>query len=474
MSGLNEPTAFEGELTPRQIVGELDRYIVGQHEAKKSVSIALRNRARRKMLDPEMREEIAPKNIIMIGPTGVGKTEIARRLSKLVNAPFVKVEITKYTEVGYMGRDVESMIRDLTSVAVSIVKKEHSLRVREKAAMNAEDRILDILAPENPFDPEDIKTLGFTLTGEDQLRRMESKAERTRLERERKREDLRAGRLDEVEIEYEAPSAVSVPMMSVIGGAGLEDMDLHLQNMLGDILPKKQKVRKLPVGEARGLFFDEEIEKLIDMDKVVNQAVSRAEETGIVFIDEIDKIAGAEAKSGPDVSRHGVQRDLLPVIEGTSVNTKYGPVKTSHVLFIAAGAFNLSKPSDLIPEMQGRFPIRVELSSLGEDDFRKILTVPKNSLTRQYIELLGTEGVRLEFTDDAIDEIARTATRLNDEHENIGARRLHTIMEKLLEEVLFTAPELSGRERNITIDAEYVRGRLENTVKNRDLSRYIL
>lgn len=474
MAKNNGLSSIEGELTPRQIVCELDKYIIGQEEAKKSVAIALRNRARRKMLDPEMQEEIAPKNIIMIGPTGVGKTEIARRLSRLVNAPFIKVEITKYTEVGYVGRDVESMIRDLTAVSVSMVKKEHSRQVEEKAGRNTEERILGILTPEKPFDVDEVREMGLTLSYEEQAERMEKKETDTRTARDKRREELRAGILDEMEIEYETPAPAAIPVMSVMGGAGLEDIDIQLQNMLGDILPKKPRRKKITVGEARKIFFDEEIEKLIDMDKVVNEAVRRVEEMGIVFIDEIDKIAGTEAKSGPDVSRHGVQRDLLPVIEGTSVSTKYGTLKTNHILFIAAGAFSVSKPSDLIPELQGRFPIRVELGSLGEDDFKKILTLPKNSLTKQYTELLSTEGIHLDFSEDAVQELARTARILNEELENIGARRLHTIMEKVLEEILFNAPDMRESEKSITIDAAYIRTRLESTVKNRDLSRYIL
>ncbi len=473
MPAVNNTTPGE-ELTPRQIVGELGKYIIGQEEAKKSVAIALRNRSRRKKLDPEMQEEIAPKNIIMIGPTGVGKTEIARRLSRLVDAPFIKVEITKYTEVGYVGRDVESMIRDLTSFSVSMVKREYGRQVEEKARHNAEERILAILAPEKPFDPEEIKEKGFTLDYDEETRRKGEREARQHEARERVRRDLREGLLDEREVEYEASAPAVVPVMSVMSGAGLEDMDIQIQNILGDLMPKKPRRRKLTVADARKLFFEEETEKLIDMEKVVNDAMRKVEEMGIVFIDEIDKIAGAESKSGPDVSRQGVQRDMLPVVEGTTVNTKYGPVKTNHILFIAAGAFTVSKPSDLIPELQGRFPIRVELHSLSEEDFRKILTLPRNSLTRQYSELLYTEGVVLTFTEDAIGEIARTARVLNEEHENIGARRLHTIMEKLLEDILFNAPDMREEEKRIGIDAAYVRSRLENTVKDRDLSRYIL
>ncbi len=462
------------ELTPREIVMELDKYIIGQEAAKKSVAIALRNRTRRKKLGPEMQEEISPKNIIMIGPTGVGKTEIARRLSRLVNAPFIKIEITKFTEVGYVGRDVESMIRDLTSFSVAMVKKEHSSRVEEKAQHNAEERLLAILVPEKPFDADEVREMGFTMSFEEDMVRKKTREAAAKENRDKVLADLRSGLLDEREIEYEAPAPVAMPVMSIMGGTGLEDMDIQLQNMLGDLLPKKPRRRKLTVADAMRLFVEEETEKLIDMEKVTVDAVRRVEEMGIVFIDEIDKIAGVESRSGPDVSRQGVQRDLLPVVEGTTVNTKYGPVKTNHILFIAAGAFTVSKPSDLIPELQGRFPIRVELKSLSEEDFRKILTIPKNSLTLQYSELLRTEGINLTFAGDAVDEIARTARVLNEEHENIGARRLQTIMEKLLENILFNAPDMKEEEKRIDIDAAYVKSRLESTVKNRDLSKYIL
>ncbi len=461
------------ELTPRQIVSELDKYIIGQEDAKKAVAIALRNRTRRKKLDPEMQEEIAPKNIIMIGPTGVGKTEIARRLSKLVNAPFIKVEITKYTEVGYVGRDVESMIRDLTSTSVSMVKKEYSTLVDERARHNAEERILNILVPDAD-DSDDEKQKGFTFSV---LENAEVIRERERLlgeTREQYRRDLRDGKLDDMIIEYDSEIASPIPVMSVFGGAGMEDIDIQLQNMLGDLMPRRSKKSKLTVAEAKKVFFEEETEKLIDMDKVKDEALRRVEDMGIVFVDEIDKIAGSEAKSGPDVSRQGVQRDILPIVEGTTVNTKFGAVKTNHILFIAAGAFTVAKPSDLIPELQGRFPIRVELNSLTVEDFQKILTIPKNSLTRQYSELLATEGVRISFADDAISEIAHFAQKVNTDHENIGARRLHTIMEKLLEDILFNAPELTDEEKERNIDASYVREKLEGTIKDQDLSRYIL
>lgn len=458
------------DLTPRQIVSELDKYIIGQKDAKKCVAIALRNRSRRKKLDPELQEEISPKNIIMIGPTGVGKTEIARRLSKLVNAPFIKVEITKYTEVGYVGRDVESMIRDLIAISVNMVKKEYSTMVEEKALKNAYDKIVDIIIPKKGFEFDDRQVSGFHMERESIF---ESD---TMYEQMRKQylEDLKNGNLDDMEIEYESEMPNVIPVMSVMGGSGLEDIDMQIQSMLGDLMPKKSKRKKSTVKDALRIFITEETEKLIDMEKVTIEAVKRVEDMGIVFIDEIDKIAGVESKSGPDVSRQGVQRDLLPIIEGTTVNTKYGPIKTNHVLFIAAGAFNVSKPSDLIPELQGRFPIRVELSSLSEEDFRKILTVPKNSLTLQYKELLKTEGVAIEFTKDGIAEIARIAQVLNDENENIGARRLHTIMEKLLEDILFDAPDLDAMNKNFTINAEFVKNKLEATIKNKDLSKYIL
>jgi len=462
------------DLTPRQIVCELDKYIIGQDEAKKSVAIALRNRSRRKCLEPEMQEEIAPKNIVMIGPTGVGKTEIARRLSRLVKAPFFKVEITKYTEVGYMGRDVESMIRDLTYTAVTMVKNEYSDLVREKAGVNAVERILDILLPESRFDFSKVKEKTLSIITDSETAVHDTESDGPDQERERLRTELQNGILDDIEIEYEGESSSPVPVMSVFGGSGMEDMDIQLQQMLGDLMPKKPRKMKINIAEAKELFAAEEVEKLIDMDKVVNEALRRTEEMGIVFVDEIDKIAGNASKSGPDVSRQGVQRDLLPIVEGTTVNTKYGPVKTNHILFISAGAFNVSKPSDLIPELQGRFPIRVELNSLSEEDFKKILTIPKNSLTKQYTELLKTEGVHLNFTDDAIAEIAKTAKKLNEELENIGARRLHTIMEKILEDILFEAPDLHDDKKSIHIDAAYVQLKLEKTVQNQDLSRYIL
>ncbi len=471
MNTLHEQQIMVESMTPREIVRELDKYIIGQNDAKKSVAIALRNRTRRKKLDEEMQQEIAPKNIIMIGPTGVGKTEIARRLSRLVNAPFIKVEITKYTEVGYVGRDVESMIRDLTSISVNLVKNEYGEFYEERAKKNAEERILDLLMPAEMFNGGINRSTGFHVEGAVSNHEAETIKDDMK---DQYRRDLAEGRLDEHEIEYESESQVTMPVMSVFGGSGLEDIDIQLQAMLGDMMPKKSRKQRVTVKDARRIFVTEEKDKLIDMEKVTRDALRRVEEMGIVFVDEIDKIAGQDSGAGPDVSRQGVQRDLLPIVEGTTVSTKFGPVQTNHILFIAAGAFNVAKPSDLIPELQGRFPIRVELNSLTEEDFKKILTVPKNSLTRQYREMLRTDGVELDFKDDAIDEIAHIARQINEEHENIGARRLHTIMEKMLEDILFDAPDIPAGENNINVDAGFVRGKLEDAVKDKDLSRYIL
>jgi len=437
--------------TPREIVSELDRYIVGQNNAKRAVAVALRNRWRRQQVAPDLRDEIAPKNIIMIGPTGVGKTEIARRLARLAQAPFVKVEASKFTEVGYVGRDVESMVRDLVELAILMVKTEEAKSQRLKAEDLAEERLLDLLLPgeKNLEDAKDGSS-----TTRDKLRRL-----------------LRMGELNERMVEIETQDS-QMPNMQVFGPQGSEDMGINIKEMFGNIFPKKTKNRKVKVSEAREMLVEMEAEKLVDMDKVQTLAKERTEQNGIIFIDEIDKIASREGGHGPEVSREGVQRDILPIVEGSAVNTKYGPVKTDHILFIAAGAFHVAKPSDLIPELQGRFPIRVELDSLEEADFVRILTEPNNALIRQYQALMETEGIHLKFSKEAIAEIAKTAARVNERTENIGARRLHTIMEKLLEELSFNAPEL--REKNLSIDDTFVRERLSDIADNEDLSRYIL
>jgi ATP-dependent HslUV protease ATP-binding subunit HslU len=450
-----------GSLTPVQIVAELDRYIVGQAKAKRAVAIALRNRWRRQNLPPELRDEVAPKNIIMIGPTGVGKTEIARRLSRLAQAPFVKVEASKYTEVGYVGRDVESMIRDLTELGVNMVKAELMAQVQEKAERLAEDRLLELLLPRSGAEP----------FGSASLEQVSPGASReTTLEK--LRSQLRAGRLDERMVELETQQQ-TIPMIEVLSGQGMEEMGIHLKDMLSNIMPTKTKRRRVRVVEARKLLTQEEAAKLVDMDEVVAQAIRRVENSGIVFLDELDKVAGRQSAShGPDVSREGVQRDLLPIVEGSSVTTKYGVVRTDHVLFIAAGAFHVAKPSDLIPELQGRFPIRVELEPLTREDFVRILTEPQNALVRQYVELLKTEGVTLRVLPEAVDAIAEIAMRVNESTENIGARRLYTVMEKLVEDISFNAPDMPGKE--LTIDAEYVRQRLADIWRDQDLSRYIL
>jgi len=457
------------ELTPSQVVSELDKYIIGQENAKKSVAIALRNRWRRKNIKDQLREEIMPNNIIMIGPTGVGKTEIARRLAKLSHAPFVKVEASKFTEVGYVGRDVESIIRELTDLAVTMVKTERSTEVQKKAAYLAEERILDILLPPVKKKNNDAAQphLGFA-TGQ-----QDAEKEENFKTRERFREMLAKGELDDRQIEIDI-SADGMPIMQVMGPIGLEDMGINLQELFGNVMPKKMKKRRMTVGEAKVILTQEEANKLIDMDAVIKDAITRVQEYGIVFIDEIDKIAGGNAKGqGPDVSREGVQRDLLPIVEGSNVSTKYGMVKTDHVLFIASGAFHAAKPSDLIPELQGRFPIRVELNSLTEDDFVKILTQPQNALLKQYSALLKSEGINIEFEEKGIREIARIAAEVNEQVENIGARRLHTILTTLLEDILFEAPDKIV-EKNIVVSEEFVNSRLKDIVKNRDLSRYIL
>jgi len=450
------------EMTPREIVRELDRYVIGQDAAKKSVAIAIRNRWRRQQTPEPLRQEIMPNNIIMIGPTGVGKTEIARRLARLVNAPFIKVEATKYTEVGYIGRDVESIIRDLTEFAVNMVKAENAVEVRGKASAQMEERILDLLVP--PARPRSAAA-GPPADGR--------VAEDHSSTREKFREKLRAGQLNERIIEVDI-SSPQVPAMQVLGPVNMEEMGVNLQEMFGNILPKKSRKRKMTVSEAGGLLMQEEIQKLIDTEAAVREAVARVQESGIVFLDEIDKVAGDRGRQGgPDVSREGVQRDLLPIVEGTTVLTKYGMVRTDHVLFIASGAFSLSKPSDLIPELQGRFPIRVELGSLTEEDFVKILTVPRNALIKQYVALLATEGVTLEFTEGGIREVARTAALVNEQVENIGARRLHTIITTLLEELLFETPERHTGE-TIVVTKELVERKLSSIVRDRDLSRYVL
>lgn len=465
------------KLTPRQIVAELDKYIIGQNNAKRSVAIALRNRWRRQNVSEGLREEIMPNNIILIGPTGVGKTEIARRLSRLANAPFIKVEASKFTEVGYVGRDVESIIRDLTDLAVSMVRSEKTASVQEQAEQLANERLLDILFP--PLKPRRSENAGPE--GEDGDKSAAQKAvnqpdaleleERHRRTREKMRQQLMDGKLEERYVELDVP-AQDMPIMQVISPIGVEELGVNLQDLMGNIFPKKMKRRKMTVAEARKYLAQEEAQKLIDMEQVIKEAISRVENSGIVFLDEIDKIAGEKSQGGPDVSREGVQRDLLPVVEGTNVFTKYGMVKSDHVLFIASGAFHVSKPSDLIPELQGRFPIRVELQPLEAKDFVRILTEPQNALIKQYSALLATENVEITFTPEAVEEIARIAFEVNERTENIGARRLHTVMTTLLEDILFDMPD--EKIRKIEITAEFVRKRLEEIVKDEDLSRYIL
>ena len=445
-------------LTPKETVAELDRYIVGQNRAKRAVAIALRNRWRRQQLPEDIRDEVAPKNIIMIGPTGVGKTEIARRLAKLSNAPFLKVEASKFTEVGYVGRDVESMVRDLMELSINMVKSEEQQKVQAKAKKLAEERILDLLLPFTPSSGSD----------EEKEKTRESHGKT----REKFRKMLHQGKLDTRFVEMEVSERSASPMVEILTPAGMEEMDLNLKDIFSNLMPKKSENRRLSVPEALVIATAEEAQRLVDTDKVLKAALQRVEQSGIIFLDELDKVAGRQGGQGPDISREGVQRDLLPIVEGSNVNTKYGMIKTDHILFIAAGAFHVAKPSDLIPELQGRFPIRVELEALTKGDFIRILTEPNNALKKQYMELMGTEGLTVTFTDDAIARIAEMAQEVNDRMENIGARRLHTIMERLFDEISFDAPEMKGQKVNI--DKTYVDDKLAGVVKDVDLSRYIL
>lgn len=461
-----EKDQFVKVLTPREIVSELDKYIIGQNEAKRSVAIALRNRWRRQQVEPDLRDEIAPKNIIMIGPTGVGKTEIARRLARLANSPFQKVEATKFTEVGYVGRDVESMIRDLTELAVNMTKKQEQEEVKAKAGELAEEKLLDILLPKKQEPADEEKGEKETTLEVVRTEKTESPSTREKLRRM-----LRDGKLDERYVELEVSDS-NVPMVEIFSGAGLEEMEFNVKEIFGSILPTKKKKRRVKIPEAAEVIFEEESQRLIDMDKVIEQAIRLTEQNGIIFLDELDKIGGSESSYGPDVSREGVQRDLLPIVEGSTVTTKYGMVKSDHILFIAAGAFNVSKPSDLLPELQGRFPIRVELDSLSRDDFVRILTEPKNALIIQYEALLATEGINMKFEESAVLEIATMASKVNERMEDIGARRLHTVMEKLLDEISFDAPDMETK--TVTITKEYVNERLEDILEDENLSRYIL
>jgi ATP-dependent HslUV protease ATP-binding subunit HslU len=452
------------DMTPREIVAELDKYIVGQTAAKRAVAVALRNRVRRQKLPPEIAEDVLPKNILMIGPTGVGKTEIARRLARLAGCPFVKVEASKYTEVGYVGRDVESMVRDLVETSIDMVREEKLDDVAERAEQAAEERVLDLLLPPEP-QPANISGAAPDANA------AAAQREQTQRTREKLRVQLREGKLDQRMVDIEVRER-SAPSFEIISNQGVEEMDVNIKDMLSGMFGQQKKKRKMSVADAFEYLIQEEENKLLDMDQVTRTAVERAEQMGIIFIDEIDKVAGRESGHGPDVSREGVQRDILPIIEGTTVNTRYGMIRTDHILFIAAGAFHVSKPSDLIPELQGRLPIRVELQSLKEEDFVRILTEPKNALVKQYVALLETEGVKLTFTDDAVETIAKFATSVNEQTENIGARRLHTILEKVLDELSFEAPDL--KKKTVKIDGAYVTKQLADIVKNQDLSRYIL
>jgi ATP-dependent HslUV protease ATP-binding subunit HslU len=456
------------QLTPREIVEQLDKYIIGQAEAKRAVAIALRNRWRRQNVAKDLGEEISPKNIIMIGPTGVGKTEIARRLAKLDNSPFIKVEASKFTEVGYVGRDVESMVRDLVELSVNMIKSEEQENIKPKAAEIAEERLLDILLPPRPVERkvEDlISDRNFEVQETEQTPQIDNT-------REKMRKLLREGKLDNRYVDLEISEVRSGPMIEIFTSSGIEDMGLNIKEMFGNIFPQKKKKSRAKVPEALKILEQEEAQRLVDMEKVTKAAIDRVEQSGIIFLDEIDKIVGSDSTHGPDVSREGVQRDLLPIVEGSTVNTRYGMVKTDHILFISAGAFSATKPSDLIPELQGRFPIRVELDSLGKEEFIRILTEPHNALIKQYREMMATEGVKLTFADDAIAEIAEVAAVVNEKTENIGARRLYTILETLLDDISFNAPEMAGQE--VVIDANYVKEKLENIVEDEDLSRYIL